>query len=268
MQAVSDVVGPFPADSYWEIQLTAPANENIIANKIVPYQSNLIGTVMWNGDVTHVEDIRVFPWLVSGQSGQVRISLVEPGIGVADTGVMAITMDMETGVVEQLKAWLRLQPFATSGTLTTEEHNAVLQTNVGVIAMAGIDPLQLVGGLADALSSSAPLAFGSLGDILGPLTGDGTLAAPPALHLAMGLYWVATTIPDGLGHRHGQSEEYPARLVQWRTTHVVGGIEMATEILDATTHRELWRFKIQTPHAVEYSVLPGVEIFARYWLFP
>jgi hypothetical protein len=84
----------------------------------------------------------------------------------------------------------------------------------------------------------------------------------------MGIYFVATLIPVGLGHRHGQSEEYPSRLVQWRTTHVVDAIEMTTEIVDATTHRQLWKFATQAPHAVQYSILPGVEIVCRYYLFP
>lgn len=267
--ATSDVSGPFEVGSYWEIELTAPANENLVGTMTIPYISNSCTVLTWwNGNLTQVFPIHPQPAFVTGEPAQIRVTLIQPTFGVADTDTLPVEMDMQTGQTEELKNYLRITGSSAGRGLTLEEHNAVLQTNVGVIAMAGIDPLQLVGGLAEALSTSAPLQFGSLGDILGPLTGDGTLASPPSLRFPMGVYWVATTIPEGLGHRHGQSEEYPARLVQWRTTHVVGAIEMCTEVLDATTHRELWRFKVQSPHAVEYSVLPGVEIFARYWLFP
>lgn len=264
----TDTIGPFPPGTFWEFSLTAPANEDIVADLSFPLTGPATFAIMKNGTLTTSSIRAATPAMVNGVSGQLRITINEPGSGVVEQQDIPIVLDRLSGQSQELAGWITDNGSLFGQGLTEDEHNAVLQTNVGVIAMAGINPLELVGDLAAALGSSAPLAFGSLGDLMGPLVGDGTLSGPPALHIAMGVYWVATTIPIGLGHRHGQSEEYPARLVQWRTTHVVGGIEMCTEIVDATTHRELWKFRTQTPHAIQYSVLPGVEIFARYWLFP
>lgn len=264
----TDLIGPQPSGTRWDFVLTAPANEPPPMTWSLPWTSNFLITKMLEGDETHRGLAPVNADWVEGQSAQLQVQLIQPGPTVVDDETVTVVMDRTTGANVELAEYLVEHLPASGQGLTTAEHNAVLQTNVGVIAMAGINPLELVGDLAAAIGSSAPLAFGSLGDLMGPLTGDGVLAAPPTLHIAMGLYWVATTIPAGLGHRHGNSEEYPARLVQWRTTHVVGGIEMCTEIVDAITHRELWRFHTATPHAIEYSVLPQVEIFARYWLFP
>lgn len=268
VEVTTDLVGPLEPGSFWTFTLTAPANEGLIASCTRPASGAVVLAVMKSGTDTTTFIHPVERGTENGVSGQLKIELTEPSSGVVDTLDVPIVVDRVSGQSAELMQWIFHNTSRSGQGLTEDEHNAVLQTNTGVIALAGINPIDLLGGLGDAMRSSAPLAFGSLGDIMGPLTGDGTLTAPPALHVIMGVYWVATTIPVGLGHRHGNSEEYPARLVQWRTTHVVGGIEMTTEIVDAVTHRELWRFRQQNPHAVDYSVLPQVEIFARYWLFP
>lgn len=264
----TDTIGAFLPGTAWSFTLTAPANEEIVAQLAVFLTSTTQEITLLNAGAAHPIPALAFPEWVSGQPGQLRVQIEEPTLGVVEQTDVPIVLDRQTGLGTELRKYMEWAVAAAGQGLTPAEHQAVLQTNVGVIAMAGIDPLGVTQSLLDAMGSSAPLAFGSLGDIMAPLTGDGALAAPPAVHLVMGLYFVATTIPAGLGHRHGQSEEYPARLVQWRTTHVVNAIEMVTEILDATSHRELWRFRTQSPHAVEYSILPGVVIAARYWLFP
>lgn len=264
----SDFIGPQPTGTFWQLELTAPPDEILLAVYTTPWTQNFMTTPMVDGTVSDVDIIRVTADSVTGQPGQVRVQLIQPGPTVVEDETVAFQWDREQGQAMELKEWIRTHPPATAPTLTEEEHNAVLQTNTGVIAMSGFNVAQLVGDLGAALASGPPLGIGSLS---GPydITGDGEL---PDLHAAfqdrLGVYWVATTIPAGLSHRHGQSEEYPSRLVQWRTVHVVGGSEMVTEVLDATTHGELWQFAKKLPERVEYSVLPGVVIRARWWQFP
>jgi hypothetical protein len=88
------------------------------------------------------------------------------------------------------------------------------------------------------------------------------------------VYWIASVIPAGLGHLHGQTEEYLNRLVQWRTIHSLTSsgtgdhLEVVTELFDAEWHGGLWQFKEKHPSRVEYSILPGVTILARWYQFP
>lgn len=260
--------GPFEADSFWQIELTAPADENIVGTMVVPYISNSFTQLTWwHGTNTLMAPIHPFAPMVSGQPAQLRVSLVQPTLGVADEDTMPVVMDWVTGQTEILKQWDRQIGTAAGNGLTEAEHNAVLQTNVGVIAMASLNPLDLVGDLAQAFSSNPPLAFGSLSTTY-TLTGDGEMPDIGDLfHTKLAIYFVAS-IPAGLSHRHGQSEEYPARLIQWRTVHQVGGIDAVTEVADFDTHGELWKWKVSKPSRIEYSVLPGVVVSARWWQFP
>lgn len=264
----STASGPFESGSFWDIQLTAPADEEVVGDFVRPYASNTLDVqTWWHGNDDQMLPILVIPPFVTGQPAQLRVSLVQPTLGVADTSAIPVTMDMETGQTQVLEQYL-LQTGAAAGQgLTTEEHNAVLQTNVGVIAMASLNPLDLVGDLASAFSSNPPLAFGSLSTTY-TLTGDGEMPDIGDLfHTKLAIYFVAT-IPWNLSHRHGQSEEYPARLIQWRTVHSVGGLDMVTEVADFDTHGELWKWKVSKPSRIEYSVLPGVVVAARWWQFP
>lgn len=204
----------------------------------------------------------------SGETGRLRITLDEPGSGVVDSINVPIVLDRQTGIVQELVAWIQANGTGGASGLTTEEHDSLVITQAAVTAGFGLDPLTLVGDLVQAIAGSNPLAYGSLSSPADCVSGDGEMPDPEPLLPKWGLYWLATVIPEGLGHVHGQSEEYPARLVQWRTVHEVGGVEMVTEINDAVTHGELWRFRFQRPRRVEYSVLPGVTICAQWWQFP
>lgn len=263
----TDFVGPIEAGSYWLFTLTAPANEDLVAVRKVPSQSAEITTGMYYYEDGFQTSLDMRAAAVTGSSGQLRVQIISPS-GFNESATVPIVINNIDGLRQALEFWIGTHPPAGSGvTLTPEEHNAVLQTNVGVIAMAGIDPLTWIGDLANALQTNPPLGFGSLS---GPytLTGDGEMPdIGDLLHTKLGIYFIAT-IPSGLSHRHGQSEEYPARLIQWRTVHEVGGLEMVTEVVDFQTHGELWKWAVQKPSRIEYSVLPGVSIEARWWQFP
>lgn len=264
----TDIIGPFdPSTSYWDVKLTDGDFVNIIVwrRKYAP-TAQLIETFLANYDNTLSVSNPPMPGTFHGDNGELRIILVSSFTAVEDVTI-PVVIDRQQGQVQEL-ASLMVQPTTTSPTLTEEEHNAVLQTNVGVIAMSGINPLDMIGDLANAFAGSPPLGFGSLSTTY-VLTGDGEMPdIGDVLHTKLGIYFVATVIPTGLSHRHGQSEEYPARLVQWRTVHTVGGIELVTEVLDYVTHGELLRWRQAKPTRIEYSILPGVTIAARWWQFP
>jgi len=265
----SDVAGPFEPGSYWEITLTAPANENIVGTMTVPYLSNAFGVLSWwPGTIELMGAIHPFAPMVSGQSAQLEVSLVQPTFGVADSDTMPVVMDWVTGQTEVLKQFLRQMGAGAGQGLTEEEHDAVLATQSAVITTMGIPGDSPAFGLADFLAHP-PLFIGGLSTPPYVLEGDGEL---PDLHTAgharFGLYWLATTIPPGLSHVHGNTEEYTNRLVQFRTTHVVGGVELVTEVFDAHWHGGMWRWETALPTAIDYSVLPGVVVEVRYWQYP
>lgn len=266
-QVTQSDAGPFPAGSFWQIELEGPPGEVVFCQFIRNIGSVSIGGFMKNG-----QDLDAFPTPVqaefaTGQPGRLRVRFFKDGTGYTQDDHVDIVIDRTQGqVVEQTAIDITRGTGAGQG-LTEDEHNAVLQTNVGVIAMTGLNPLQLVGDIVQAIAASNPLGYGSLTEVF-TISGDGELPYPDPILPKWGLYWIATVIPAGLSHFHGQSEEYLPRLVQWRTTHIVGGTEMVTEVRDSQTHGELWRFAIQSPARIEYSIIPGAVLQAQYWQFP
>lgn len=264
----TDIIGPLEPGSFWMFELSAPAGEEVMTRKFLGFIANQTSTILHIGTNTTAFLTEARPEWTSGAGGRLRIELNEPSSGIVDSINVPVVIDRQAGQNQELAAWFQANQTSSGAGLTEAEHNAVLQTNVGVIAMAGFSPIDLVGDIVQSIGSLNPLGYGSLSTPAECITGDGELADEEPLLPKWGLYWVATTIPAGLGHRHGQSEEYPSRLVQWRTVHEVGGVEMVTEVIDAQTHGELWRFRQQRPRRVEYSVLPGVTICAQWWQFP
>lgn len=265
--ASTNLVGPLPTDAYWQFILTAPPNEDILASNFQLSAAHTTSRVFFSGSPT----VTQYTWgqtnWTTGDSAQLVVELRSSSSGLLETASVQVTLDRQTGQVAELADYLRTHGTSSGAGLSEEEHNAVLQTNVGVIAMAGINPLELVGDLVQAIATHNPLGYGSL-SVIYTLTGDGELPNEDPVAPKWGVYWVAVTIPAGLGHFHGQSEEYNPRLIQWRTVHEVGGTEMVTSFIDSQTHGELWKFPVQTPRRLEYSILPGVVIQAQWWQFP
>lgn len=266
-QLTSTVTGPLAPDSFWLIELSSPSNENVIVRKFIPWTSPTVAGQLINSSSTiAVIAERRTQW-PNGGTARFHVELEEIGVGIIESANVEGTLDLITGQANELAEVVRVNASAPGTGLTEDEHNAVLQTNVGVIALAGINPLDLVGDLANAFQSNPPLHFGSLSTTY-DLVGDGEMPDIGDLfHTKLGIYFVAD-IPIGLSHRHGQSEEYPARLIQWRTVHSVGGLEMVTEVADFDTHGEMWKWKTAKPSRIEFSVLPGVVVHARWWQFP
>lgn len=268
ISAVSDFVGPLEPGSFWRITLTAPANEFLQLEMTHPWETNGLAINFYNNTfaIPIPVGIGIQGW--TGMPGQVRITLEEPTAGVVDTGDQQIIVDRTTGQASELKQWLDWKLAQQPVGLTTAEGEQLARVEAGVTLAAGFGPLDAIAGLATAIVSSPPLGWGTMSGAY-TISGDGEL---PDLHEfahdRFGVYWIATVIPPGLGHFHGNTEEYQTRLVQWRTTHVVGGIEQVTEVFDADWHGGLWRFASKLPEKVQYSILPGVQLQARWWQFP
>lgn len=267
LTATSTFTGPLESGTFWEITLTAPAGEDVLLVMNVPTSIPALSTVVVQGSIAAPQVVEGRPTWVTGAAGRVQVELVQPTLGSVGTDTVEIILDRQAGQNKELQLWIQQNTAAAGQGLTVAEHNAVLQTNVGVIAMATLNPIDLVGDLANAFLTNPPLTFGSLSTTY-TLTGDGEMPdIGDTLHTKLGIYFIAS-IPAGLSHRHGQSEEYPARLIQWRTVHHVAGLDMVTEVVDFDTHGELWKWRVQKPSRIEYSVLPGVVVTARWWQWP
>lgn len=268
VSAATDSFGPWPAGTFWNISLEDSDGIEFITWERIYTQAGFISLTLLNkpSELPARASAAPHTGTLHGDPALLRVIFVPQGSATQET-VVTVELDRQQGQVQELAAILQAQTTA-SPTLTEEEHNAVLQTNVGVIAMSGLNVAELIAGAATAIAANPPLGWGTMSGAY-TITGDGEL---PDLHEfahdRFGVYWIATVIPPGLGHFHGNTEEYQTRLVQWRTTHVVGGIEMVTEVLDASWHGGLWRFGTKLPEKVQYSILPGVTLEARWWQFP
>lgn len=268
LEVNTDLIGPFVPGSWWQVDLTAPSGEVFIARMTVPDPTHTHPMTMLDLQALDYRPSVAIPESSTGMPGRLRVQLVEPDFTVVEDESVEIVMDRETGAVQELTAILQQKINAIPAGLTEEQAASLVITQAAVTAGFGFNPIDLVSGVAGAIASSAPLRWGALSGTY-TLTGDGEMPdLDNTFQDRYGVYWLATIIPAGLGHRHGNSEEYPNRLVQWRTVHVVGGVEMVTEIVDATTHGELWAFRNKRPARVQYSILPGVTLQARWWQFP
>ena len=266
--AETDLIGPMPSDTLWNFELTAPPNEDILMLAFWQTPLHQIHARMVNNGTTPVAVTPIEVVSSHGKPAQLRVSVSSVSTSFFEEETVQVVLDRQSGQVQELVDWLAGRISGAGTGLTTDEHNAVLQTNASVIALAGINPLDLIGDLADAFASSPPLGFGSLSTTY-ELIGDGEMPdIGDLLHTKLGIFFVASAIPAGFGHRHGQSEEYPIRLVQWRTVHTVGGTEMVTQVMDYETHGELMRWRQSKPSRIEYSITPGVVLQAQWWQFP
>lgn len=268
IQLQNDFVGPLEPGAYWELFLTAPANETIIAHMFIPDALHGLRYVMVNQDAGLQIPAIAVPEAVTGEPGQLQVILQQPTFGPAETEEIAIVLDREAGQVQELMGLLQQQISTIVSGLTVEEHDAVVATNAAVVTTMGIPSQSPPFGIAELLVHP-PLLFGGLSTPPYVLEGDGEIPDLHGVgHAKFGIYWLATTIPAGLSHTHGQTEEYTNRLVQFRTTHVVGGVEMVTEVFDAHFHGGLWVWERPLPTAIDYSVLPGVVVQAQWWQVP
>lgn len=192
------------------------------------------------------------------------VAELDSGAGIVDSGTITVQADLVSGALYNLQQDIN----ARQAGLTAEEHTAVLGTSS--VVTASLAPwLDDFAQLLFNFIYRPPLAVGGLSSPPYELEGDGQLPTLGFLDpFRFGLHWLATVIPAGLGHLHGNTEEYQQRLVQFRTIHTVGGVDVVSEIFDANWHGGLWVWAEPKPTRVEYSILPGVHLQVRWWQFP
>lgn len=266
-QASTDLIGPLPPGTFWLFELQSATDENTFAAMRVNSNASSVQGVFTNGTNT----LAFYTWAsaetVHGAAGLLRVSLTEPGPTEVENLTVAVTIDRQSGVTADLSRFIEDRLAAQPVGLTTEQGEQLNIVQAAVTAAAPINPIDFIGDLAQAFRTQPPLSFGSLSATY-DLIGDGEMPdVGDLLHTKLGIFFTAD-IPAGLSHRHGQSEEYPARLIQWRTVHLVGGVELVTEVVDFITHGELWKWSVAKPLRIEYSVLPSVVVHARWWQFP
>lgn len=267
VQATTDFVGPLEPGSTWSILVTAPPNEDAMASMIIPALGNTLATVFTYSSPTSITTVPGRVDWVTGDAAQLQVRLSEPSSGVIQSTSVQVILDRQTGQVAELAEWIRRQLVAQPVGLTTDQGVQLDRVEASLGIALGINPLEIVGDVIQAIATHNPLGYGSL-SVAYTISGDGTLPDESPISPKWGVYFIATSIPPGLGHFHGNSEEWAPRLVQWRTTHFIDEIEMVSAVEDFQTHGELWKFPVQTPAQLQYSILPGVVLEARWWQFP
>lgn len=260
-------MGPFLPTYTWQLTLTAPANEEVVAHATLPWSSNSVVTLVLNGGLATPLPALARPEWVTGEPGQLRVSLFDPTATVIDTIDVAVVLDRLTGLGTELRTYMEWAIAHAGQGLTTNQAEQLVQVHAMSVATSPFGPLDLVPGLGQALNTSPPLGWCSLS---GPYTLEGDGEVPDigdVLHTKVGLFWTAA-VPLGLGHLHGATEEYQQRLVQFRTVHQVGGSPMVTEIADLDWHGGLWMWRNGKPLRIDYSVTPGVVVTARWVQWP
>lgn len=267
LTASSTFVGPLEPDSYWRITLTAPANEDVMLVMTVPTDVVALSTPVVQGSISAPQIVEGRAGWTTGEAAQVQVELVEPTGGTVDDATVQVVLDREAGQNTEFQIWLNGRLNAQPVGLTTDQGVQLDRVEASLGIALGINPLEIVGDVIQAIATHNPLGYGSL-SVAYTISGDGTLPDESPISPKWGVYFIATSIPAGLGHFHGNSEEWSPRLVQWRTTHFIDEIEMVSALQDFQTHGELWKFPVQTPAQLQYSILPGVVLEARWWQFP
>lgn len=266
-RAETDFIGPLPSDSQWDIYLTAPSGEEVMAHWTQPADFTVIARVFFNGDETATVPVPGKPAWVTGEGAQLMAVLSTPSTSFEEIETVEVILDREAGQAAELANFIASHPPATGQGLSAQQAESLQIVQATVTAGSPFGIIDAASGLLGALLGDPPLGIGSLSSPPYDLTGDGVIPDDqPALYL-WGVYWTAD-VPSGMGRKHGQSLEYQQRLVQFRTVHIVDGLELVTEILDANYHGSLWKFQMQKALRVEYSVTPGVTIHARWWMWP
>lgn len=268
VEASSTFVGPI-LDPFWEIRVTDLDDFVVLGRYLF---SSLTGPFRTFGNSNEIGI--AFSSVAQGDNVHVHVEL-SSGSGVVESSVITSTWDQTSGAPFVLQEGITAV-LSSIGSIQAAA-NALIspvgatQTKLDVIkgsvtADIGISPNHVIEGLVS-LINRPPLAIGHLSSPPITLTGDGFIpvGSPAAI---FGLYWVATVIPAGMGKRNGNSVEYQQRLVQFRTVHTIGGVDLVTEVADFNTHGQLWVWQIALPTRVEYSVTPGIEIQVRWWQLP
>ena len=255
-------------DAFWQVDLTAPANELSMISMHISARSAIIEQIILAEDLDGPRVVAARPEWVTGEPAQLMVSLTDSDGNLDALTTVQVVLDRQAGQNAELWANIeaRFASLAPPPSFTADDRTSLQVVQAAVTPQLGHGIADLLGDIGS-LVMHPPLSVGGLSTPPFELTGDGFIpvVVPKAI---FGLYFLATTIPDGFGVLNGNSAEYQQRLVQFRTVHTVGGVELVTEVRDFHTHGELWLWQIALPTRVEYSISPGVVLSVRWWQFP
>lgn len=267
VRAESDFIGPLPSDSVWDLYLTAPANEDVMAHWTQPALSPILEIVFFNGSDTVTTPVPGRPTWVTGENAQLMAVLSTPSTSFEEIETVQVVLDREAGQAAELAKYIETHAVPAGQGMSELQSEQLQIIEASVTAWNPLGTLSIASGLADALRGAPIFSLGHLTTPPVSLTGDGELELDEPSLFIWGVYFTAD-IPAGFGRLHGQTVEYQQRLVQFRTVHIVDGQELVTEVLDANFHGYLWIFPKANWLRVEYSVTPGVVIHAQWWIWP
>lgn len=220
---------------------------------------NFLGS---SGNITAVNQA----W-ASGEPAALTVKLVAPDTTVLETQTVNVELERLQGQAVELDFMAALRNSQAQPGLTDQQAESLQIVQASVTAGSPFGIIDVASGLVGELLTANSFELGQLTDPPEDLTGDGVLDLDVLFSFVWGVYFTAD-IPVGFGKLHGQTVEYKQRLVQFRTVHIVDGVELVTEVLDANYHGYLWRIAQPNWERVEYSVTPGVVIHAQWWIWP
>lgn len=257
----SDIIGPFPAGTEWNVYLEGgPTGEEILMIQPHGWSSPQVTLILGTNDNDTTRRPRVLPQAGQGTNGFIRATLrTSDGITQDTSERMPIELDFTTGIQPQLRVG------ATAG-LTPVQDVALMQLQATLIPwffwqLAGEVLPELAEALAGRLRTkptriqyNGPLS--GLVDIPPPTTGVFTKW--------VGLEWAVVGAPPGLGLDFGSPDSTE---INWGQISRRRAVADGTETIDSTwyesrtTASQYWG--LEEPSSVQVYILPGV--LTQFW---
>lgn len=266
LQFLPTTVGSPPPDSFVVVQLVDANNEDrpclFYSFPFSGFPVNVVAGIRPNDNSYVRPDV----WASLAQGGDALLTVsVQSSSGTFDTGTQAVKIDYQSGLAT-IESFLSASS-AGQG-LTEEQAVQLAETHQSVLADLGDAVTHILTPIADLIQHPRPQIGHLTAETCG-LFGDGSLPLPPQLNLAVSAWvWRFESYPAGIGQTPGGVVEFQRRMVQWRVIHEINGVEVVTQLLDVNYDRVLTFFAESFPVRLEYSILPGVELCVRFWVWP
>lgn len=263
----TDRIGPEPTGTLWDLRLNGPPGEDLILWVQIPFgtpQRDILA-VQFLGSSANVTPL--FQAWASGEPAAVTVRLIAPDTTVLESATVNVVLDRTQGQAAELDFLATRRHGTIANGLTEDQAESLQIVQASVTALSPLGVIDVASGLVNTLRGAPWFNQGHLTTPVVDLTGDGELTLEEPFAFIWGVYYTAS-IPIGMGKLLGNTIEYSQRLVQWRSVHLVDGVELVTEVLDANFHGYLWIFPRPNWLRIEYSVTPGVVIHAQWWIWP
>jgi hypothetical protein len=239
--------------TYWRVSIAGfGLDETVYYVDTFPYSGNDGWAFGMAGGFIPLQDR--YSKMPHGAQARLLLELVENDVVVQSVS-QAITYDTVTGLPLYVP---QSATMAGGGGLTPDQATQIEETHEAVIVKMGVGE-NLIDVPIASLIAHPPLGLLEIDAVAAPAQGQGSIPpTAPGGELLYGLWWEFTVVPPEIGLLLGPTERYAERMIQLRTIHTVGGIELVSEVLDADFHRVIWLWSTAFPTRIDYDVLPGV----------